>query len=200
MTTTAFLSGLLSGLSLIIAIGAQNTFILRQGLLGQAVFLTCLTCALSDALLIALGCTTTATLLVLSPRLLATLKFLGIAFLILYGLSRLNAARTGTHTPTLTTPPATTGRTLLTTLGLTWLNPHVYLDTCLFLGTLSAPFGPCRLFFGAGAITASCLFFFTLGYGARLLRPLFDSPTAWRMLDLATGLCMGLMATRLALS
>ncbi len=195
---TAAVSGFLLGLSLIVAIGAQNAYILRQGLLRQHVFILCLICALSDAVLIAAGVAGLGTLIAQSPSLITVVTIGGAAFLLWYGLS---AFRRAMHPDGLRA--ANSGAVSLkaaagTCLALTFLNPHVYLDTVVLVGSLSARFdGQARLAYGAGAITASFLWFFTLGYGARLLQPVFAKPFAWRILDCLIGIIMWMIALSL---
>ena len=186
-----FLSGFFLGLSLIVAIGAQNAFILRQGLLRQHVFVLCLICALSDALLIAAGVAGLGTLISSSPALITVVTVGGALFLFSYALiafrrawrpQALHAARDG----------ATDLKTAVAAcLAFTFLNPHVYLDTVVLVGSLSAQYvGSERLAYGAGAMIASFVWFFGLGYGARLLQPVFARPSAWRVLDILIGLVM----------
>lgn len=198
---TAAISGFLLGLSLIVAIGAQNAFVLRQGLRREHVFWICLTCAASDAVLIAAGVggfrTTTDALPWLEPA----LRFSGVAFLAFYGLRSLRAAVAGNAA--LDPSNAETqslAAALATCLALTWLNPHVYLDTVVLLGSVSTQYPDRETAFGLGAAAASFLFFFSLGYGARLLRPLFARPAAWRLLDGVIALVMWTIAGRVALA
>lgn len=180
----AYLSGLGLGLSLIVAIGAQNAFLLRQGLRREHVFLMSLTCALSDALLIALGVTSLARITALLPAVEPGLRYGGAAFLMLYGARHAYAALKSESGLTAADTPATPLATSLATcLALTFLNPHVYLDTVLLIGSVSSRYGEYRNAFGLGAVTGSFLFFFSLGYGARLLAPVFARPLAWRCLD-----------------
>ncbi|MBZ9600603.1 LysE/ArgO family amino acid transporter [Phyllobacterium chamaecytisi] len=188
---SAALSGFLLGASLIIAIGAQNAFILRQGLLREHVFLLSLICALSDALLITAGVAGLGTLIAQSPTLISVVTLGGAAFLFWYASVAFWRAL---HPEVL--KAANTGNGNLkvaigTVLALTFLNPHVYLDTVVLLGGLSARFeGANRAAYGAGAALASFIWFFGLGYGARLLQPIFAKPAAWRVLDVLIGLVM----------
>ncbi len=194
----ALLSGFLLGLSLIVAIGAQNAFVLRQGLMRHHVFAVCLTCAASDAILIAAGVGGFAGLADAMPYLAPVLRYGGAAFLLVYGLRSAMSAWRGSAalSPDADMRPDL-WRTLLTCLALTWLNPHVYLDTVVLLGSISTRFAGNELHFGLGAVTASFLFFFSLGYGARLLRPIFARPVAWRLLDGAIAVIMWTIAVRL---
>ncbi|MDR6633926.1 L-lysine exporter family protein LysE/ArgO [Phyllobacterium sp. 1468] len=188
---SAALSGFLLGASLIIAIGAQNAFILRQGLLREHVFLLSLICALSDALLITAGVAGLGTLIAQSPKLISVVTLGGSAFLFWYASV---AFRRALHPEVLKAANAGNGNLKVaigTVLALTFLNPHVYLDTVVLLGGLSARFeGWNRAAYGAGASLASFIWFFGLGYGARLLQPIFAKPAAWRVLDVLIGLVM----------
>jgi L-lysine exporter family protein LysE/ArgO len=194
---TAFLPGFLLGFSLILAIGAQNAMVLRQGLRREHVFAVCLTCALSDAILIAAGVAGSGALAARVPWFEPLMRYGGAAFLFCYGVLSLRSAWRGGHSLRATEAPQV-GRTatLVTVLGLTWLNPHVYLDTVVLLGSVSAQYDD-RLAFAAGAILASFAFFFALGYGARALAPFFARPAAWRALDLVVGLTMWAIAAKL---
>lgn len=191
----AAISGFLLGASLIIAIGAQNAFILRQGLLRQHVFVLCLICALSDAVLIAAGVAGLGTLIASSPRLIGIVTITGAIFLLSYAVL---AARRAFKPEVLLA--ANTGAGSLRTaiaacLAFTFLNPHVYLDTVLLLGSLSAAYeGAARIAFGAGAALSSFVWFFGLGYGARLLQPVFARPAAWRLLDIVIAVVMTAIA------
>ncbi len=180
---TSFLPGYFLSLSLILAIGAQNAFVLRQGLRRAHVFWVCLTCGLCDAMLILAGVAGVGALAEAVPWLEAAMRYGGAAFLIVYGWSRaVSAWRGGVALQAEGEAGASLRRTLLTLLALTWLNPHVYLDTLVLIGSISAQY-PDRLAFGAGATLASFSFFFALGYGARLLQPLFAWPVGWQVLD-----------------
>ncbi len=195
---TSFLAGLGTGLSLIVAIGAQNAFVLKQGLLRRHVLAVCLFCAASDALLIALGVGGMAAAGARFPWLVAAMRWGGVAFLLWYGLRSFRAALRGGDA----LRPAGRGdglaATLLTAAALTWLNPHVWLDTVVLLGAVSSQW-PDRRGFAAGAVCGSFLFFFALGYGARLLAPVFARPRAWQWLEAGVGAIMWAIAARLAL-
>lgn len=180
----ALTAGFLLGLSLIVAIGAQNAFVLRQGLRREHVLPLVLTCAVSDAVLIGLGVGGFATMLSRIVWLDPLMRYAGAAFLLVYAIRSLRSAFAGGNA--LQTEGQTTTSlqsALLTCLALTWLNPHVYLDTVVLLGSISTRYAGQELAFALGAITASFVFFFSLGYGARLLAPLFAKPIAWRVLD-----------------
>lgn len=194
---TSFLPGFALGFSLILAIGAQNAFVLRQGLRGEHVFWVCLVCALSDAALIAAGVAGTSVLATQAPWFGDVMLFGGAAFLIWYGARSLRAAsRGGAALEAMRGGPAGLTRTLATCLALTWLNPHVYLDTVVLVGSVAAQY-PDRAAFGAGAAAASVVFFFGLGYGARVLAPVFARPVAWRILDGVVGVVMWGLAVKL---
>ena len=194
-------SGFFLSLSLIVAIGAQNAFVLKQGLQQHHVFLVCLICAVSDAILIALGIAGFGALIQAVPVIETIARYGGALFLIAYSVKSFVSAFRTSHTlvPAGDVPVALT-TTALTCLALTWLNPHVYLDTVVLMGSIATHYeGVSRLQFGAGAITASVLFFFSLGYGARFLAPLFVQPMAWKVLDFSIGLIMLTISASLVL-
>ena len=197
---TAFISGFTLGLGLIVAIGAQNAFVLRQGLKREHVFWVCLVCALSDAVLIAAGVAGFGFIVQQLPWLIDGMRYGGAAFLIAYGIRSVLAAFRSTETLEAAASSAGSLRkAVLTCLAFTWLNPHVYLDTVVLLGSISTQFGDAKPVFAAGAMTASFAFFFSLGYGAQLLRPLFASVVAWRILDGVTAMVMFAIAAKLLL-
>ncbi len=188
-------SGFFLGGSLIVAIGAQNAFILRQGLIRSHVFAVCLIGALSDALLIAAGVAGVGTVIARSPWLISAVTLGGAAFLFAYAIL---AFRRALHPHALLADNSreqSLGTAVATCLALTFLNPHVYLDTVLLIGGLSGQYaGAARIAYGVGAVLASFVWFFGLGYGARLLAPLFARPSAWRVLDILIGLVMAALA------
>lgn len=195
---TAALAGFLTALSLIAAIGAQNAFVLRQGLRREHVLPVVLACALSDALLIAAGVAGFGTLAALVPWITTAMLYAGAAFLMVYGALRFKAAlRGGEALRPAAGTGATLGRTVGTVLVLTWANPHVYLDTVVLLGAISAQYAPQHWTFGAGAIAGSFAFFTALGFGARLLAPLFANPKAWVWLEVIIGIVMWTIAAAL---
>lgn len=197
----AALSGFLLGASLIIAIGAQNAFILRQGLLRRHVFILCLICALADAVLIALGVGGLGTLVAQAPVLVKAVTILGALFLGAYSLIAFRRALHAEAMKAAEGATANLGAAVAACLAFTFLNPHVYLDTVMLLGSLSAQFpGNARLAYGAGAALASFAWFFGLGYGARLLQPIFARPAAWRVLDVMIGVVMAALAISLVAS
>lgn len=193
---TSYLEGCATGAGLIIAIGAQNAFVLKQGILKNHVFITALICSLIDAILISIGVGGFGALLATNVLLLSLAKWGGAVFLIYYGFRSFRAVfkseslhlERGSERPGLKV-------TLLTALALSLLNPHVYLDTVVLLGSIGAQFsGSQRLFFALGAMTASFAWFFTMGYGARYLAPLFQRPIAWKILDFLIGCVMWTIA------
>ncbi|MGI3210262.1 LysE/ArgO family amino acid transporter [Roseovarius tibetensis] len=187
------IAGFALGLGLILAIGAQNAFVLRQGLRREHVLAVVLVCAVSDAVLVTVGVAGFGALAEAVPGLERVMRYGGAAFLAVYGTRAFLAAWRGGAAMQAGTGAASLRRAVLTCLALTWLNPHVYLDTVVLLGAVSAQY-PDRLAFGAGAVTASFVFFFALGYGARLLAPMFRSPTSWRVLDGGVGVVMWAIA------
>lgn len=179
-----FWTGLLTSLALIVAVGSQNAYVLRQGIQREHVLALVLFCALSDALLIALGIAGAGALIQRKPALLSLTRYGGAIFLLTYGLMAAQRARRGDQMQVDASHRTPLGTALMTCFGFTFLNPHVYLDTVVLLGSVANQRGEsARWVFGAGAMTASALWFCALGFGARLLRPLFQSPLAWRVLD-----------------
>lgn len=206
-------AGLAAGLSLIVAIGAQNAFVLRQGLRREHVLPVVLVCALSDLILIAAGTAGLGALVTGAPVLLTVVRWGGAAFLLtLATLAARRALRPGGLDPA-SGAGATSARSAVgTSLALTWLNPHVYLDTVLLLGSLAAGYAAAhaggagaadpdaaRWLFGAGAMVASVAWFTALGFGARLLAPVFARPGAWRVLDGAIAVVMATIGVSLLL-
>ncbi|WP_329376929.1 LysE/ArgO family amino acid transporter [Streptomyces sp. NBC_01351] len=201
---TAALAGFGTGLSLIVAIGAQNALVLRQGARRQSVFAVVAICAVSDAVLITLGVAGVGAFVTAWPAALTAVGIAGGGFLICYGALAARRALRPAPGAALTTEGGASGSgsgsgshpgrraAVLTCLAMTWLNPHVYLDTVLLLGSLAADRGDLRWAFGTGAVLASLTWFSTLGYGARLLSGLLARPSAWRVLD---GLVAATMVT-----
>ena len=192
-------AGLGLGLSLIAAIGAQNVFVLRQGILQSHVMLVCLTCALSDAVMVSLGIggfgLAAGSIAWIEP----VLRYAGASFLIVYGmLSAYRALWPGKIETAAFEPAASALGAFTTCMALTWLNPHVYLDNMVLIGGLSTQYDS-PVAFGFGAILASFLFFFTLGYGAKRLAPYFESPRAWAALDAVAAIIMLGIAAKLLL-
>ena len=198
----AALRGFALGLGLIVAIGAQNAFVLERGLVRNNVLAVVLVCTLADAALIAAGVAGLGTLITGAPRLVTIVTIAGALFLYAYAALALKRA---------VTPDAMAVRgarvmglegAVATVLALTLLNPHVYLDTVVLLGSLSARYALAaeKIAYGLGAVVASAVWFSTLGFGARLLAPLFARPAAWRVLDCLIAAVMAILATSLALS
>lgn len=196
--TEALIGGFFTGLSLILAIGAQNAFVLRQGLRGEHVLAVVLICALSDALLITLGVTGFTALSKEIPWLSEAMRWGGILFLVTYGALRFKAAWRGGEAlmpaPDQSTPLRTV---ILTGLLFTWGNPHVYLDTVVLIGSVSSHYHPNQFHFGLGAAFASIFFFSALGFGARALRPFFAKPRTWVWLEICVGIVMWMIAAGL---
>ncbi|WP_431795137.1 LysE/ArgO family amino acid transporter [Microbacterium enclense] len=206
------LAGFGLGLSLIVAIGAQNLFVLRQGVRREHVIAVVVVCAVSDALLIAVGVSGVGAVVAAVPWLLDVVRWAGAAFLVGYGavaarralrpsgavlhVDEASPADGAVHTRTATT---TRAAAILTCLALTWLNPHVYLDTVFLLGSVAATHGDARGIFGVGAAGASVVWFTALGFGARFLGRWLDSPRAWRVLDAVIALVMWGLAFSLVL-
>ncbi|MFF9088357.1 LysE/ArgO family amino acid transporter [Streptomyces sp. NPDC014991] len=181
---TAAAAGFGTGLSLLVAIGAQNAFVLRQGVRRDAVLTVVGICALSDALLIALGVGGVGTVVTAWPGALRAVGIVGGVFLLCYGaLATRRVLRAGAGLRAEGEAAGSRRRAVLTCLAMTWLNPHVYLDTVFLVGSLAAGHGPLRWTFGLGAALASVCWFTVLGFGARLLGRVLARPGAWRVLD-----------------
>jgi L-lysine exporter family protein LysE/ArgO len=193
MQTSALIQGFATCAALIIAIGAQNAFVLRQGIKREHVFVVALMCSLSDALLVSLGVAGLGALVQKTPALLYVARYGGAAFLIVYGAMAArrawqpSAASLVVDESREATPESSRTslrKAVLACLAFTYLNPHCYLDTVVLMGAISAQFeGDAKWLFAIGAISASFVWFFSLAYGARLLAPLFKKPVAWRVLD-----------------
>ena len=201
---TAFYAGLSLGFSLIIVIGAQNAFVLRQGLNREHVFIVCLVCAVSDALLIVVGVSGFYWMVARLPWLETAARYGGAVFLLAYGARSFWAAlRSSEYLKAANNAAATANNTLSAvvsaSLMLTWLNPHVYLDTVVLLGSVSAHYPGEKIAFGGGAVLSSFVFFFALGYGARMLLPFFSRPVSWKILDAVIGAVMWYIAANLLL-
>ncbi len=198
---TAALAGLGFGLSLIVAIGAQNAYVLRQGLRKEHVFVIVAICALSDALLIAVGVAGLGAIIQQLEWLLLLIEVIGGVFLCTYGVM---AAKRAWKPEVLTTDTGGKAVSLKvaagTALALTYLNPHVYLDTVLLLGSIAGTYEANRWWFAAGAMLGSVIWFSTLGFGARLLDPVFKKPSAWRVLDAIIAVVMFALGMSLLVS
>ncbi len=199
---TPYLAGAAFGFSLIAAIGAQNAHVLRQGLARSHVFLVAALCVAVDWALIVAGAVGFGAIIARFPALTSVAAWGGAGFLAVYGaLAFKAAARPGhldTRAPGAARQAATLGTVVVTTLAVSLLNPHVYLDTIVLLGSIAAQYPAAqRVWFVAGACTASLVWFFALGYGARLLAPIFERPSAWRVLDIVIGVIMWWIAAGL---
>ena len=192
-------AGFSLGIGLILAIGAQNAFVLKQGIRNAHVFWICLYCALSDALLIVAGVSGFATLINYYPWVEPLTRYGGAIFLSVYAvLSFISAYQ---HTDSMdysaAEKPQSLAAALIICLAFTWLNPHVYLDTVILIGSVSTQYEGQQVYFTLGAVMASFTFFYALGYGARHLGPLFEKPGAWRILNSVVGTTMLLIAVSL---
>ena len=198
----AFLTGFILGFSLILAIGAQNSFVLRQGLIGRHVFIVALFCALSDALLIIIGVAGISIFLNYIDLVSDWLFGISAIWLAGYGLLRLRDAVTGKSALIAENSSANgLASTLSFLVVVTFANPHVYLDTMVLIGSVSQQFsGDTKLAYVLGASIASFAFFFSLSYGAKLLAPIMKRPSAWRILDGSIALLMFIIAVKLAYS
>jgi L-lysine exporter family protein LysE/ArgO len=193
------LQGFALGFGLIVAIGAQNAFVLRQGLAREHVGPVVAVCAVSDIVLIVAGVAGIGTVVERAPAALDVVRWLGVAFLVWYGVgSLLRARRTGGLRAADGAVPSRRAVVLMA-VALTWLNPHVYLDTVLLLGSVANQHGEARWWFALGACAGSVLWFTGLGFGARRAQPWLRSPRAWRLLDVLIGLTMLALAAGLAL-
>ena len=182
----SFLTGFFLGLSLIVAIGAQNTFVLRQGILGQHVFYVALLCAISDALLICIGVAGISFFLDNFTKQVSNILFgVSAIWLFGYGLIRLKSIfRTSKANVKLDSKSKNLWQTISIAIVLTFLNPHVYLDTMVLIGSISQQFsGYYKITYALGACLASFIFFFSLAYGAKLLTPIMQQPFSWKILD-----------------
>ncbi len=195
---TSVATGLVTGLALIVAIGAQNAFVLRQGLARRHVGAVVAVCALSDLALIVAGVAGIGVVVEQAPWVIDVVRWAGVAFLTWYGVSSLRRARQPASLEAARGDTVALGPTVTKALALTWLNPHVYLDTVLLLGSI-AQADAAPWWFAAGAGSASLLWFTGLGYGARLAHRRLSTPRAWQVLDVVIGLTMLAIAVRLAL-
>lgn len=195
--------GLGTGLALIVAIGAQNAFVLRQGIRGEHIGAIVAVCALSDAVLIAAGVLGTGALLAAAPAAVVVLRYVGAAFLVTYGVmaaKRILSPKALVSADASGSSRSGLAAALATSLALTWLNPHVYLDTVLLLGSVANAQGAgLQWWFGAGAMVGSVLWFCSLGFGAKLLRGFFARPASWRFLDGGVAVTMVGLGVGLAL-
>jgi L-lysine exporter family protein LysE/ArgO len=195
----ALITGLLTGLSLIVAIGAQNAYVLRQGLARKHVLAIVLLCAFSDALLITLGVLGLGQVIQAAPLLLEIIRWFGVGYLIWFGIGSLRRVFKAEKLEASDKQVGSLKSAMLTTLSLTFLNPHVYLDTVIFVGGLAHQFGNQTVFFTSGAILASFIWFFGLGFGASRLSPLMSKPVFWKILDSFIAVIMFSIAIALAI-
>ena len=195
----AFSSGLASGLALIIAIGAQNAFVIRQGLKRQHVLTVVLFCAVSDALLIAAGTAGLGRAIDSVPEVLEVVRWFGVTYLIFFGLKSLQSAFKHNFLTLEQGAVVSRKKTILTVLALTFLNPHVYLDTVIFLGSIANQFPTEKWLFSSGAMTASFLWFFSIGFGSKMAARFMVKIIFWKILDLSVAAIMFTLAVYLIL-
>lgn len=196
LTITAFLQGFIISIGLIVAIGAQNVYVLKRGLLKESVFMVALVCSLLDALFIVAGVKGLGKFLEEFPFFITYITWFGIVFLIAYGFLALKSSLSK-HSMSVDTKSSkkSTAMIILTLLSLAFLNPHVYLDTVVLIGTIGSKYtGDNQNFFALGALTSSFVWFFSLAYGSRILIPLFKKPITWKFLDLLTSFIMFFVA------
>ena len=192
---TVVVKGFFASLGLIVAIGAQNAFVLKQGLKQEYIFWICLICAFSDSLLILAGVFGFGQIISMHSGWVQIAQYFGAAFLFIYGAQHFYDALVKQKKINLAgNNPANFTKIILICLAFTWLNPHVYLDTVILIGAISTQFSGYKLYFAIGAILASWLFFFSLGYAAKFLRPFFQNPKSWKVLDLCIGVIMWMIA------
>jgi L-lysine exporter family protein LysE/ArgO len=194
----ALIPGFLTGLSLIIAIGAQNAFVIKQGLLRQHVLLIVLICATSDAILIFLGTGGLGALVQSNQGLLEVVRWFGVAYLTWFGVKSVRSAFSNQSLSASENPTVSAVKVATTALALTWLNPHVYLDTVILLGSVANQFEADRWYFAIGASVASVLWFTTIGFGARAASKYMSRPIFWKILDSLIAIVMFSIAITLA--
>ena len=195
----ALLSGLFAGLSLIIAIGAQNAFVIRQGLTRQHVFLVVAICSASDALLISLGAGGLGALIQSHSGVLEFVRWFGVIYLTWFGIKSLRAALRNQTLDAANKPVLSRNKVATTTLALTFLNPHVYLDTVILLGAIANQFKGKTWYFAAGAMIGSVIWFTSIGYGAKAASKYMSKPIFWKVLDLLIAVVMFWVAAYLGL-
>jgi len=194
----AFVPGFFTGLSLIVAIGAQNAFVIRQGLARQYVLLVVVICTLSDIALIALGAGGLGRIVQSNASFLEVIRWFGVAYLTWFGIKTLRSVFKKEVLTTSEYSSLSIGKIARTTLALTWLNPHVYLDTVILLGTVSNQFKENRWIFSAGAMLASTLWFAAIGFGAQSAARFMSRPIFWKILDGVIAVIMFSIAILLA--
>jgi len=195
----ALIPGFLTGMSLIVAIGAQNAFVIRQGLLRSHVLLVVIVCSVSDALLIVLGTGGLGKVVQSNPNLLTFIRWFGVVYLTWFGIKSLRSAFKENQLLATGQAEISWKRILTTVLALTYLNPHVYLDTVIFVGSIANQFEGDKWFFALGASIASVIWFSTIGYGARAASHFMSKPIFWRILDISIALIMFSIALTLAI-
>ena len=195
----ALIPGFFTGLSLIVAIGAQNAFVIRQGLLRSHVLLVVIVCSVSDALLIVLGTGGLGKVVQSNPDLLTFIRWFGVVYLTWFGIKSLRSAFKENQLLATGQAEISWKRILTTVLALTYLNPHVYLDTVIFVGSIANQFEGDKWFFALGASIASVVWFSTIGFGARAASHLMSKPIFWRILDISIALIMFSIALTLAI-
>jgi L-lysine exporter family protein LysE/ArgO len=196
---TALLPGFLTGLSLIIAIGAQNAFVIRQGLTKRHVLLVVLICAVSDAILIILGVAGLGALISGLPWLLEIVRWFGVAYLTWFGINSLRSAMKSQSLDVSGVQSGSAKKVALSVLGFTFLNPHVYLDTVILLGSIGNQFGPDKWWFALGAVLSSFAWFSSIGFGAKAASRFMAKPVFWKVLDFLIAVVMFSIAILLAL-
>lgn len=195
-----FIPGMLTGLALIVAIGAQNAFVLRQGIRRQHVWAVVLLCIASDVFLISVGTAGIGFLIERVPWLLEIFRWGGVIYLVGFAIQSFRSAMKPQGLQAAGEGGGSRTSVVLTTLALTWLNPHVYLDTVIMLGNLANQQGDQRWVFSAGAITGSVIWFIALGTGAKALSRVLNTPLTWRIVDVFVGVVMLAIALTLALN
>lgn len=195
---TALALGFISGISLILAIGAQNAFVIRQGLLKQHVLAIVIICAISDALLIFLGTGGLGKLIQSQPALIEVIRWFGVLYLSWFALKSIRSAFQNHSLDAEGETTQSLGKAIAICLGFTFLNPHVYLDTVILLGSIANQFGQDKWVFAVGAAVASFLWFSTIGFGARAASRFMSKPVFWKILDFAIALVMISIAITLA--
>ena len=195
----AYLPGLLTGASLIVAIGAQNAFLIRLGLAKSHVAIIVIICSLADALLILLGIAGLGRIIEAAPQALEAIRWFGVAYLLWFAIGSIRSARKAAGMQIAEQATVSRAQIVRTTLGLTFLNPHVYLDTVLFIGSVGNNFGADRWWFAAGAITASFAWFVGVGFATSAAAKLVTRASFWRILDYSVAVIMAVLALALAL-
>jgi L-lysine exporter family protein LysE/ArgO len=194
----AFLPGLLTGLSLIIAIGAQNAFVIRQGLTRKYVLMTVLVCIVSDVTLMAAGVAGLGAIILQLGWLLEVFRWFGVAYLLWFAYGSVRSAFKNDALKTGESKSGTRKQVLVAVLSMTWLNPHVYLDTVILVGSIANTFKENAWYFGFGAMVGSVLWFFSIGYGAKAASGFMSKPSFWKVLDLVIATVMVTIAGLLA--